>query len=413
MHIFSEQVAMTLGLYPDELLEQRQLIKLTQHKYSSSGSTLLDPCMQVFWNWFVQKIPISIAPNSLTITGLIINVVTTVILIYYSPDGRQEIPAWALLLFALGLFVYQTLDAVDGKQARRTGSSSPLGELFDHGCDSLSTVFVALATCVSVKLGSYPNVMFYQFMAASTLFYTAHWQTYVSGTLLFGKFDVTEAQVTIIIMHIISAIFGVSIWSSQVPIVNLPLNMFTVCFCLGGAVITILNLLYKISDGGIGKNGSSVADTSILSPAGPLSIMLATSIMIYLKSPTNLYENNPCLYLLTFGLAIAKITNRLVVAQMTRHEVKTLDTVMIGPFVLILNQYFNIPINEYYVLWFALMFTIFDVLWFACKVCHEIRDHLHINIFSITPRPPKPEPGPPNGSTRGRPGKGSRRKDNR
>ena len=78
-------------------------------------------------------------------------------------------------------------------------------------------------------------------------------------------------------------------------------------------------------------------------------------MMIYLKSPTNLYENNPCLYLLTFGLAIAKITNRLVVAQMTRHEVKTLDTIMIGPFVLILNQYFNILVNEYYVLWFALV----------------------------------------------------------
>jgi hypothetical protein len=34
--------------------------------------------------------------------------------------------------------VYQTLDAIDGKQARRTGTSSPMGELFDHGCDSVS-----------------------------------------------------------------------------------------------------------------------------------------------------------------------------------------------------------------------------------------------------------------------------------
>lgn len=40
---------------------------------------------------------------------------------------------------ALGLFLYQSLDAIDGKQARRTKSSSPLGELFDHGCDSVST----------------------------------------------------------------------------------------------------------------------------------------------------------------------------------------------------------------------------------------------------------------------------------
>jgi ethanolaminephosphotransferase len=31
-----------------------------------------------------------------------------------------------------------TLDAIDGKQARRTGSSSALGELFDHGCDAIS-----------------------------------------------------------------------------------------------------------------------------------------------------------------------------------------------------------------------------------------------------------------------------------
>lgn len=35
--------------------------------------------------------------------------------------------------FGVGLFVYQSLDAIDGKQARRTGTSGPLGELFDHG----------------------------------------------------------------------------------------------------------------------------------------------------------------------------------------------------------------------------------------------------------------------------------------
>ena len=32
-----------------------------------------------------------------------------------------------------GMILMQTFDAVDGKQARRTNSSSPLGELFDHG----------------------------------------------------------------------------------------------------------------------------------------------------------------------------------------------------------------------------------------------------------------------------------------
>lgn len=46
--------------------------------------------------------------------------------------------SWAYFQAALGVFLYQTLDATDGKQARRTGSSSPLGELLDHGCDAMS-----------------------------------------------------------------------------------------------------------------------------------------------------------------------------------------------------------------------------------------------------------------------------------
>lgn len=100
--LLDKSTRMLLGLYPDGLLEHKQLIKLTQHKYSSGGSTLLDPCMQIFWNWFVQKLPMWIAPNALTVTGLIINVLTTIILIYYSPDGRQEvrynIPNWYIFL---------------------------------------------------------------------------------------------------------------------------------------------------------------------------------------------------------------------------------------------------------------------------------------------------------------------------
>lgn len=34
------------------------------------------------------------------------------------------------------------LDGIDGKQARRTGTSGPLGELFDHGLDSWSSVLI-------------------------------------------------------------------------------------------------------------------------------------------------------------------------------------------------------------------------------------------------------------------------------
>ena len=48
-----------------------------------------------------------------------------------------HIQVWFYSAFAH--FMAHTLDGIDGKQARRTGSSSPLGEMFDHGLDSWST----------------------------------------------------------------------------------------------------------------------------------------------------------------------------------------------------------------------------------------------------------------------------------
>ena len=58
---------------------------------------------------------------------------------YNFPWPLDQAPRYVTFVCAIGLFIYQTLDAIDGKQARRTQTSSPLGELFDHGCDSVST----------------------------------------------------------------------------------------------------------------------------------------------------------------------------------------------------------------------------------------------------------------------------------
>ncbi|GFR76104.1 choline/ethanolaminephosphotransferase 1 [Elysia marginata] len=66
-------------------------------------------------------------------------------------------PRWAYFLSGLGLFIYQTLDAIDGKQARRTKSSTPLGELFDHGCDSISTGGLKIYFSAELYCGRLPS----------------------------------------------------------------------------------------------------------------------------------------------------------------------------------------------------------------------------------------------------------------
>jgi ethanolaminephosphotransferase len=45
------------------------------------------------------------------------------------------------------------LDAVDGKQARRTNQSSPLGQLFDHGCDAINSSLICFLYCQNHLLG--------------------------------------------------------------------------------------------------------------------------------------------------------------------------------------------------------------------------------------------------------------------
>ena len=74
-----------------EVLTPGQLKRLTEHKYSVEGSSLIEPYLQVFWKWVLEFIPLSWAPISITLAGLIINIVSTLFLMMYSPDAKSEV----------------------------------------------------------------------------------------------------------------------------------------------------------------------------------------------------------------------------------------------------------------------------------------------------------------------------------
>ncbi|XP_063530405.1 cholinephosphotransferase 1 isoform X3 [Cydia strobilella] len=383
-----------MQFYKERILNAAQLKKLSEHKYSCTSSSILDAWLQPWWCWLVSKTPLWLAPNLITILGLIVNIVTTLILIWYSPDARTDPPRWACLVCALGVFVYQSLDAIDGKQARRTGSQSPLGELFDHGCDSISTVFIAIGACTAVNLGEYPTWMFFQCFCAMTLFYCAHWQAYVTGTLRMGRIDVTEAQYSIIAIHLVSATLGARFWSTQVPYTSVPYALIVTTACFLAQLNLVLGFGATFRVRGAGKNGSTVAGTSILSPVIPFSLVVVPAFIIFQKSESHVYENHPALYILAFGMVAAKVTNRLVVAHMTKSEMDLYDWSLLGPAMLFLNQYFNNAIPEYYVLWLCTIWVCVDLVRYCGQVCTEICAHLRIALFRIPSPPRGPGPGP-------------------
>jgi ethanolaminephosphotransferase len=74
-----------------------------------------------YWNYVVTLLPLWLAPNLITLLGLVailVNVATVQVLV---PDLVGPGPWWMYWSFVLGLWIYSTLDNVDGKQARRTG----------------------------------------------------------------------------------------------------------------------------------------------------------------------------------------------------------------------------------------------------------------------------------------------------
>lgn len=77
-------------------------------------------------------------------------------------------------------------DGIDGKHARRTKSSSPLGELFDHGLDSWATLFLPVAVFSIYGRGEHGVGVFRVFLCLVGImvcFVVSHWEKYNTGML--------------------------------------------------------------------------------------------------------------------------------------------------------------------------------------------------------------------------------------
>ena len=72
----------------------------------------------------------------------------------YGDSTEGPVDSWFCYLVGVSYFVYSTLDNVDGKQAKRTGSGSPMGMLFDHGCDATTAVIQAMILQRICQIGS-------------------------------------------------------------------------------------------------------------------------------------------------------------------------------------------------------------------------------------------------------------------
>jgi phosphatidylglycerophosphate synthase len=161
---------------------------------------LVAPLKRFLWGPLMQWLPIGVSANAMTLIGTVLNVAATVIAIAV-PRSR---PVMAII--ALFLFAYFCLDNMDGAQARRTGTQSPLGEFLDHWLDGINAPAIGLcaATCWELRSDFVVVVT-----AMNSVAYTlTHWEHRVTGRLYLGRVGNVEGIVSVTLAFVVQAILG-------------------------------------------------------------------------------------------------------------------------------------------------------------------------------------------------------------
>ncbi|CAK9157350.1 unnamed protein product [Ilex paraguariensis] len=373
------------------------------HRYKYSGvdhSYVAKYVLQPFWSRCVNFFPLWIPPNMITLTGFMFLVASALLGYIYSPRLDSAPPRWVHIAHGLLLFLYQTFDAVDGKQARRTNSSSPLGELFDHGCDALACTFESLAFGSTAMCGT---STFWFWVISAVPFYFATWEHYFTNTLILPAVNgPTEGLMLIYLCHFFTAIVGAEWWAQQfgksvpflswVPFINeIPIYGVVLLLMITFAVIPTVSCnvhnVYKVVQA---RKGSMLLALAMLVPF----VVLMGGVLVWdYLSPNDLMGNYPHFIIVGTGLAFGFLVGRMILAHLC-DEPKGLKTHMCMslfylPFAIAntLTAWLDegIPlVDESWVLLGYCVYTAALYLHFATSVIHEITTALGIYCFRIT-----------------------------
>ncbi|KAJ9151862.1 Cholinephosphotransferase 1 [Pleurostoma richardsiae] len=328
-----------------ECISEDALKHLKSYKYSAvDKSPVSHYILRPYWNAVVELMPLWLAPNMVTLIGFLFILGNVGLLVLVMPDLIGPGPSWLYYSFAFGLFMYQTMDNIDGKQARRTGTSSGLGELFDHGIDSLNCTLASLLETAAMALGTSKLGVFTALCPCVPMFFST-WETYHSHTLYLGFVNgPTEGLLIASAMMALSGFFGPGIWTT--PLVDLVGEKHAAAHGDKLGDLTVRDMWAFILMGGFFVHVPSCIRHVIQArrrqglPVAPVFLewtpmaVYTFSIGAWLYSPysTLRAENHLVLFCLTMSFVFGRMTTKMILAHLTRQPFPYW-TVMLFPLV--------------------------------------------------------------------------------
>ncbi|KAI7890012.1 uncharacterized protein EV154DRAFT_264066 [Mucor mucedo] len=386
------------------VLSDQQLDNLKLYKYSSIDRSLLSKyVLRHYWDLSVKFFPLNMAPNLITLTGLLFMIFNVGLVFIYTPtmEAVDAGPSWLYYSFALGLWLYSTFDNVDGRQARRTGTSSPLGELFDHGCDALNCSFAAIIQTSALGVGhTKQGVIIYAIATAG--FYLSTIEEFHTGTLYLGYVNVpTEGVCLLCIMYILSGIYGPHIWQTPLNTMfdnlpsfleNMALNDIYIGFVAFMFIFTHIPVCFYAMYKACREKGKPFI-RSMLWDNWPI-VLYISAYYLWVTSPYSfiLSHGHFALFLLAVGIVFGRICSKIILAHLTKSEspfpTGLLIPLVIGAIITNLPIYTSIepiftPESEYHFLVFYFFLALVLYLRWAVLVIDSICTYLGIRCLRI------------------------------
>jgi ethanolaminephosphotransferase len=341
-----------------------------------------------------------LAPNMVTLLGFMFIIANVALCMIYTPDLVGPGPSSLYFSFAFGLWMYQTMDNIDGKQARRTQQSSGLGELFDHGIDSLNCTLASFCETSAVALGHTPAGAFTALVPCLPMFFST-WETYHTHTLYLGYFNgPTEGLLLACTFMIISGIHGPQFWYQQIAdvfgyshifgtykFIDFWLPMLFVSFFIVHLPACVYNVIRA-------RRAQKLPIAPIFLDWFPM-IVYSTSICAWLGSPhsTLLRDQHLGLFCLTLSFVFGRMTTKIILAHLTRQPFPywtVLLVPLIGGSVMANLPYFGYPaVSALVELTYLRAYFVFAVVVYfrwATVVISSICSYLDINCLTITPK---------------------------
>jgi ethanolaminephosphotransferase len=374
---------------------------IATHKYVGGKYTPLDNVLNPFWFWATEHVPMWMAPNLITMLGLMCNVAAFILFWTLSPSFGSDVEPWVFYFCALMGWLYQTLDAMDGKQARRTGSSTPLGQLFDHGCDCLNINGMHAAGASCLALGP----TWWTMMVLVTLyiaFFVAQWQEMYTGQLQTALFvgpigwGVTEMQYLLMAVCCVTGWYGGALFQQPSPyslsnlaivgpwvaegrtlghLVALGMSLFSLAAATMAICQTVPTLLRQ---GGTSALGRALLQlTPILSVAASALAMPAWAVNVHAK-----------FLVLATGLLMAHLTNKMITFSMAKQSFPVAQPAVV-PHIAVCFALRNMAPADARAAPLAMglaLFAGFTWIRWVVGAIQQICARLSIQVFTITPK---------------------------